>query len=209
MSLLLPVCLSRYFHILGEKTKSLVATTLLPYSLSPYSAEFGLQVVRGRGESCVYPIRNFRNETYRWKIGRKTHWDTHTHTHTHTLRGPTWHARGGLRWWINLEVAGWVSTAGAAAPAYRWTLATPGDWKDLHTNVEKFTSVRTSVCVCVFVCVCECKYMFGFTGDWVYPCVCIDLGYFLQCQVNGRGWGCVWSWWGTSMWDVFACQVAF
>lgn len=48
------------------------------------------------------------------KLAEK-HMDTRAHTHA----GPTLHARGGLRW-INLQVAGWVSTAGAAAPAQNW-----------------------------------------------------------------------------------------
>lgn len=42
--------------------------------------------------------------------------NTHSHTYTRTHTGPTCRARGGLRW-INLKVAGWVSTAGVGPPA--------------------------------------------------------------------------------------------
>lgn len=72
--------------------------------------------------------------------------------HTDT-QGPAWHASGGLRW-INLQVAGWVSTAGAAAPPARNWNGNPAAephigerfpcqeiGKNLHVN-EKFFFLR-------------------------------------------------------------------
>lgn len=96
----------------------------------------------------MYPIRNCRdqNTDEKKKIGRKTHGHTHT-------QGPAWHASGGLRW-INLQVAGWVSTAGAAAPPARNWNGNPAAephigerfpcqeiGKNLHVN-EKFFFLR-------------------------------------------------------------------
>lgn len=78
-------------------------------SQSPDSAELGLQDVRGLGSRVCIPLG----------IADVKHIDEKLAETTHTHAGPTRHASGGLRW-INLKVAGWVSTVRAAAPAWNW-----------------------------------------------------------------------------------------
>lgn len=139
--------------------------------------------------------QELQRSKHRWKkkIGRKTHGHTHT-------QGPAWHASGGLRW-INLQVAGWVSTAGAAAPPARNWNGNPAAephigerfpcqeiGKNLHVNEKFFSCVRINACVNV--------HMLGFTVDWLYlffPVHKLE-AFCLYCQINGRSWE--WVWWG-------------
>lgn len=82
---------------------------------SPLFTECGLLVAEAWGSHVCIPsgIAEMKHVD---TILAETHLVSKTHTHTLIQAG---YAREGLRW-INLEVAGWVSTAGAAPPAQNW-----------------------------------------------------------------------------------------